>query len=123
MHLSLAAYHQVSAHPQHDDYGSAEHELERGPEHSHQADQAQTAADVFLVGTFEGGDLGLLLHIGSNDTGAREILLSAGRDVGEHGLNAFEAFVNAAAKILDDYARDGQRQKSEEGELGADGGA
>ena len=110
-----------SAEPQHDDDGGAEHEFERGPEHSHQADQAEAAADVFLVSALEGGDLGLLLHISPDDTGAREIFLGAGRDVGEHGLNAFEAFVNAAPEILDDNTGDGQRQKGVEGELGADG--
>src|SRR5208282_385298 len=110
-----------SAEPQHDDNGSAEHEFQCGPEHSHQADQAKAAAYVFPVGALEGGDLGLFLHIGADDAGARKIFLGAGRDVGEHGLNAFEALVNAAAEILYDDAGNGQRQKSVEGQLGADG--
>src|SRR5208337_1322948 len=99
----------------------AEHELQRRPEHSHQADQTEAAADVFLIGAFEGGDLGLLLHIGADDAGAGKVFLGAGRDVGEHGLDAFEAFVNAASEILDDDAGDGQRQKRKYGQLGADG--
>ena len=110
-----------SAEPQHDHDSRAEHQFQRGPEHPHQADQSEAAADVFLVGAFEGGDLGLFLHIGADDAGAGEVFLGAGRDVGEHGLNAFEALVNAASEILDDDAGDGQRQKGVEGELGADG--
>ena len=121
MYVALTADHEVSAEPEHDDYGYAQHEFQGRPEHSHQADQAQAAADVFLVGGFEGGDFGLLLHIGADDAGAGEIFLGAGRDVGEHGLNAFEALVNAASEILDDDAGDGQREKGEQGELGADG--
>ena len=103
--------HLASAEPEHDDDGYAEHQFQRGPEHAHQADQAQAAADVFLVGGFEGGDFGLLLHVGADDAGAGEIFLGAGRDVGEHGLNAFEALVNAASEILDHDAGDGQREE------------
>src|SRR5580658_630803 len=121
MHYGLAAYYFAPAHPQYDDYGGTEHEFQRRPEHSHQADQAQAAADVFLVGAFEGGDLGLLLHIGADDAGAGEVFLGAGRDVRKHGLNALEALVNAASEILDDYAGYGQRQKGEERQLRADG--
>src|ERR1019366_820262 len=110
-----------SAEPQHDDNGGAQHEFERGPEHSHQADQAEAAADVFLISALEGGNLCLFLHIGADDAGARKVFLGAGRNVREHGLNAFEALVNAAAEILDDDAGDGQGQKGVEGELGADG--
>src|ERR1035437_5859933 len=132
MYVALAVDHEISAEPEHDDYGYAQHEFEGGPEHSHQADETQAAADVFLVGGFEGGDLGLFLHIGADDSGAGEIFLGAGRDVGEHGfdgvetpreaaaaiieehgLDAFEALVNAASEILDDDAGDGQREKGE----------
>ena len=104
-----------SAQPQHDDDGRAQHEFQRGPEHPHQADEAEAAADVLLVGAFEGGDLSLFLHVGADDAGSGEIFLGAGRDVGEHGLNAFEALVNAASEVLDDDARDGQRQKGDRG--------
>src|ERR1039457_291653 len=58
-----------SAEPQHDDNGGAQHEFERGPEHSHQADQAEAAADVFLISALEGGNLCLLLHIAAEAAG------------------------------------------------------
>ena len=109
-----------AAEPEHDDDGGAEHEFQGRPEHSHQADQAQAAADVFLIGALEGGDLGLFLHVGANDAGAGKIFLGARRNVGEHRLNALETLVNAAAEILDDDAGDGQRQKGIERQLGAD---
>ena len=111
--IHLAHEDLPSAEPEHDDYGGAEHEFQRRPEHSHQAHQAEAAADVFLVGVLEGRDLGLFLHIGADDAGAGEVFLGAGRNVGEHGLNAFEALVNAASEILDDDAGDGQRQKGD----------
>src|SRR4029077_4919809 len=70
--------HLATAQPEHYDRGDAKHEFQGRPEHAHQPNQAQAAADVLLVGALEGGDLGLFLHIGANDAGAGEILLSAG---------------------------------------------
>src|ERR1039457_4201737 len=102
MYVALAVDHQISAEPEHDDYGYSQHEFEGGPEHSHQAAQAQAAAGVFLVGGFEGGDLGLFVHIGADGSGAGEIFLGAGRDVGEHGLDGVEGLVNGASGTLGD---------------------
>ena len=81
----------------------------------------QAAADVFLVLGLEGFDFGFFLHVGANQACAGEILLRAGGDVGEHGLNALEALVNAAAEGLDDDADCGQRQEREQRQPGADG--
>ena len=78
-----AVQHLASAEPEHEHDGEAEHEFERRPQHAHQADQLQAAADVFLVGRFEAGDLGLFLGEGADDARAGEILLGAGGDVGE----------------------------------------
>ena len=61
------------------------------------------------------------LHVGANQASAGKVLLGAGGDVGEHGLNAFEAFVDAAAESLDHDADGGQRQERVEREPGADG--
>src|ERR1019366_2429574 len=121
MYVALAVDHQVSAEPEHDDYGYAQHKFEGGPEHSHQADEAQAAADVFLVGGFEGGDLGLLLDIGSDDSGGGKIFLGAGGGGGGQGLDALEALVDATPEVLDDDAGYGQGQEGDQGQPGADG--
>ncbi len=51
-----------------------------------------------LVGGLEGGDLGLFLGEGADEAGAGEVLLGLGGDVGEHGLDALEAAVNAVRR-------------------------
>ncbi len=106
----------ASAKPEHEHHGAAEHEFQRGPEHAHQAHQAQAAADVFLVFSFEGSNLRFFLHVGADQARSREVLLRARGDVGEHGLNSFEAIVNAAAKRLNHDAHRRQRQKRVERE-------
>ncbi len=58
--------------------------------------------------------------VGADDAGAGEVFLSARRDVGEHGLDAFEALVNLAAKILNHDAGDREGQKGIHRKLGAD---
>ena len=40
----------------------------------------------------------LFLDVGANHAGAGKVLLGAGRDVGEHGLDALEALVNAGGR-------------------------
>ena len=105
--------------PENDDNRGSEHEFERWPEHAHEADKAQAAAYVFPIGGFEGVNLGLLLDVGANDAGAGKIFLSAGRNVGEHGLNALKALVNTASEVLDDDAGNRQREESEKRELWA----
>ena len=113
--------HFASAKPQHQNHGAAQHEFQRGPEHAHQANQFQAAANVFLVLVFEGRDLGLFLHIRADQARAGKILLRTGGDVGEHRLNAFEALVNAASEGLDDDADRGQRQERVKRQPRADG--
>ena len=110
----------ASTEPEHDHDGNAEHEFERGPEHSHQANEFQAAADVLLIGIFKGRYFRFFLYIGPNHTRAREIFLSSGRDVGKHGLNTLETLVNPAPKVLNDDAGNGQRQEGKECQLGAD---
>ena len=72
--------------------------FQRRPEHAHQPHQLETAADVFLVRGLEGCDFGFFLDVGADHARAGEVLLRSRRDVGEHGLNALEALVNAAGR-------------------------
>ena len=109
--------HLASADEQHDDHGQAEHGFQRRPQHAHQPHQLQAARDVFLVGALEALDLPLFLHVGANQSRAGEVLLRAGRDVGEHGLYALEALMNAPSEILNDDADHGQRQEGPHGQL------
>ena len=51
------------------------------------------------------------LHVSTNQAGTGEVLLGAGGNVGEHGLNALKALMNSAAEILHYDAEDGQRQE------------
>jgi hypothetical protein len=64
-------------------------------------------------------DLGVLLREGANQARAGEVLLGLGRDVGEHGLDAFEAAVDALPEGL--HQNRGQRQRADgaKGQLGA----
>ncbi len=110
----------VASDEQRDHQRETEDELKRGPEHGHQTNQMQAAADVFAIGLFEGGDLRFLLGEGANQAGAGEVLLSLGGDVGEHRLNAFEAAVNPVSEVLNDHRSRGKGNEGEEGQLGAD---
>ena len=110
----------VSSDEQRDHQREAEDELERGPEHGHEADEVEAAADVLLVGGLEGGDLGFFLGEGADEARAGEVLLGLGGDVGEHGLDALEAAVDAGAEVLDEDRGHRQRNEGEEGQLGAD---
>ena len=101
----------MSADQQSDHEREAKDELERGPEHGHESDEVEAALDVLEIGGLEGGDLGLFLGEGADETGAGEVLLGFGGDVGEHGLDALEALMNLAAKILNHDADHGQRQE------------
>ena len=92
----------VAADEEGDHEREAEDELERGPEHGHEADEIEAALDVLEVGGLEGGDLGFFLGEGADEAGAGEVLLRLGGDVGEHGLDALEAAVDAGAEVLDE---------------------
>ncbi len=110
----------VSADEECDHEREAEDELERGPEHGHETDEVEAALDVLDVGGFEGGDLGLFLGEGADEAGAREVFLSLGRDVGEHGLDALEPAVNTVAEVLDEDRGGWHGDEGEERQLGAD---
>ncbi len=89
---------QMSADQEGDHGGEAEEELEGGPEHGHEADEVEGAADVLEVGGLEGGDFGVFLGEGADEAGAGEVLLGLGGDVGVHGLDALEAAIDAVAR-------------------------
>ncbi len=107
----LAAADEERDHQRH-----AEDEFERGPEHGHEAGEQEAAADVLAVGLFEGLDLGLFLREGADEARAGEVFFCLRGDVGEHGLDAFEAGVNAGAEELYENGREGQGQEGEERE-------
>ena len=65
----------VSADEQRDDDGEAEHEFERRPEHGHEADEVEGAADVLADWALEEADLGFFLSEGADEAGAGEVLL------------------------------------------------
>ncbi len=46
----------------------------------------------------EAANLGFFLRVGADQARSREVFLGAGGDIGEHGLNALEAFVNRLPK-------------------------
>ena len=108
--------HLMAADEKGDHHGYAKHEFEGGPEHAHEADQAESAADVFPVGALESFDLRFFLGEGANEAGAGEIFLGLGGDVGEHGLDALEALVNPAAHELDEDAGEGHGGQRGEGQ-------
>jgi len=110
----------VAANEERDHQGEAEDELESGPEHGHETDEVKAALDVLDVCGFEGGDLGFFLGEGADEAGAGEVLLCLGGDVGEHGLDALEAAVDAIAEVLDEDRGGRHGNEGEEGELGAD---
>ena len=110
----------MAADQQRDHQAEAEHEFERGPEHGHQPDQVQRAADVLLVGGLEGGDLGVFLREGADQARAGEVLLRLGGDVGEHGLDALEAAMDALAEGLHQHRRERQRADGAQRQLRAD---
>ena len=60
------------------------------------------------------GDLRFLLREGADEACAGEVLLGLRGDVGEHGLDALEARVNACAEVLHEHGREGQRHEREE---------
>ncbi len=110
----------LTADPEDDDEGEAEHHLKGGPQHSHEAREGQGAVDVVGVLPLEERDFSLFLGVGADEARAGEVLLGAGADVAELGLNALETLVNAGAEILHENAGDGQGQKGPEGEPGTD---
>src|SRR5205085_11974685 len=105
----------ASAEPENKNYGATEHELQGRPEHPHEADEFQAAADVFFILFFERFNFRFLLDIGANQARSRKVFLRARGNIGEHGLNALETLVNATAESLNHDADCGQRKKGEEG--------
>ncbi len=63
-------------------------------------------------------DLRLFLHVGADHARAGEVFLRPRRNLGEHGLNAFEALVNPPSEVLDHDADNRQRQKGIQRQLG-----
>ena len=98
---------QVAAGQQGDDHGDAEDELERGPEHAHELNQAQGAGDVCAIELFEEADLGFFAGEGADQPRAGVVFLGLRGDLGEAGLDALEAVVNPVAEVLHQDA--GQR--------------
>ncbi len=101
----------AAAHPQDQDHRESEHQFQRRPQHSHQADQLQAAPDIFQVGFLEVADLRFFLRERPHDARAGKVFLGARGNIGEAGLDALEALVNAAPEILDDNRHHGQRRK------------
>ena len=112
--------HHAATGQQSDDHGDTEDELERGPEHAHELDQAEGAADVALIQRFKEPDLGLLAGEGSDQAGAGEVLLGLRGDLAEAGLDALEALVDAVAEELDEEAGQRHRSPGQQGQPGAD---
>ncbi len=67
--------HLMTTHQQRDGHGEPENELERGPEHAHELNQAEPTADILLVGLFKGGNLRFFLGEGADQPGAGKVLL------------------------------------------------
>ena len=111
---------QVAAGKQSDDHGDAEDELERGPEHAHELNQAKGSGDVLAIEFFEEADLGVFAGKGADEAGAGVVFLGLGGDGGEAGLDAFEAVVNPVAEVLDQDAGERHGRESHEGEPGAE---
>jgi hypothetical protein len=69
-----------------------------------------------VVGGFEGGDLRFFLGEGADEAGGGEVLFGLCGDVGEHGLDALEAGVDAGTEVLDEDGGERKRQEGEQGE-------
>src|SRR6185312_169105 len=96
----VVLHHFMASDQQRNHQRDAEHKLQGGPQHRHQARQQKAAANVLLVGALEGGNLRLLLRKGADQPRAGEVLFGLCGDVREHGLDAFEARMNARAEVL-----------------------
>ena len=112
--------HLAAADPEDDDEGEAEHQFQGGPEHSHEARQGERAVDVVGVFGLEERDFGFFLGVGADEACAGKVLLGAGADVTELGLDALEALMDEGSEVLHDDAGDGQREKRPQGEPGTD---
>src|SRR5665213_2890919 len=110
----------VAAYQQRDDEAEAEDHFERGPEHGHEADEVERARDVLAVGGFEAVDLGVFLGEGADETRAGEVLLRLGGDVGELGLDALKAAMDALAEGLHEDRGERKRTDGAERELWTD---
>src|SRR5262249_12705964 len=98
----------ISAHPQHDQKGRADQELEQRLEQSGDAHELNVVGDVILIQAVELSQLRLLLRIGADHAHTGETLLHAAADVGKHGLYALEAVVDLAAEKDDGETHQGR---------------
>ena len=73
-----------------------------------------------LFSASKASNLGFFLGEGADQARSRKVLLRPGGDIGEHGLNALEAFVDAPAEVLHHDADHRQRQEGPERQLGAE---
>ena len=87
-----------AAGPQHDQEGEADQHFQQRLEHALNANQLDVLRDVLAVQLLEATHLGVLLHEGADHAHAREVLLHAAGDIGEHGLDLLEARVDDAAE-------------------------
>ena len=88
--------HLPAAIPQHRQEGEADERLQQRLEDARDAHQADILRDVGAVQLLEVAQLGLFLHEGPHHAHTGQILLHAAADIGEHGLDAFEAGMNGA---------------------------
>ena len=73
-----------------------------------------------LVEAFEEADLGFFAGEGADEAGAGVVFLGLRGDVGEAGLDALEAGMDAAAEVLDEDAGQRHGREGDQRQIGAD---
>ena len=114
-HRDAMGEDQVAAGQQCNHHRHAEDEFQSGPEHAHELDQAKSAGNVLAVELLEEANLRLLAGKGSDQAGARIILLGLRGDVGKAGLDALEAVVDSGSEVLNEDAGDGHGRQRAQG--------